>query len=444
MIRLLIIILTLASATRAQSLPESPCGGVFEYEPLGTEPGRWYGVIHLFTSTPLRSLWLNIELDSKAELLGNWIGDVTSKDNMNYKIENTHMMIKPGAPLDVRIFVQYNVLNKAPKLQSIKFNGREICNAGTFVSPDNTPPTQSTTETTKIFTIPPQSPTPPVQPPSEGTPDIVVKGSEVQCGRVINEIPLVVLGTRALEGQWPWQIALYETKIADSKFICGGTLLSHRHVITAAHCTTHEHSRRLKNINSLIVFLGKHNLQTTTYRVQIRFVEQVLVHPEYDPAIYYHDISIITLMETVSYTNRVQPACLWPENLIPLSNIIGKKGSVVGWGYDRTGVLTEELNLVEMQVVSTETCLRSKNEFYNRFTSNYTFCAGNNDGSSVCNGDSGGGMVFKLDDGSWYLRGIVSLSVATPNDNRCDPNSYVIFTDVAQLLPWIKSNVFDY
>lgn len=63
-------------------------------------------------------------------------------------------------------------------------------------------------------------------------------------------------------------------------------------------------------------------------------------------------------------------------------------------------------------------------------------------GTSVCNGDSGGGMVFKID-GSWYLRGLVSLSVARQNEFRCDPSHYVIFTDLAKLLPWIKKNISD-
>ncbi len=65
-----------------------------------------------------------------------------------------------------------------------------------------------------------------------------------------------------------------------------------------------------------------------------------------------------------------------------------------------------------------------------------------NIGTNVCNGDSGGAMIFE-ENGVYYIRGIVSVSMAR-NDSRedkrilCDPNEYVIFTDVAKYLSWIE------
>ncbi|KAJ8712867.1 hypothetical protein PYW08_008171 [Mythimna loreyi] len=116
---------------------------------------------------------------------------------------------------------------------------------------------------------------------------------------------------------------------------------------------------------------------------------------------------------------------------------------VVSWGFDETGQPAEELTLVEMPVVSQETCIRSYSELFERFISDYTYCAGNRNGTSVCKRDSGSGMVFRQN-GLWYLRGLVSLSVARPNEYPCDPTHYVVFTDLAKLLPWIYSKVSDY
>lgn len=64
-------------------------------------------------------------------------------------------------------------------------------------------------------------------------------------------------------------------------------------------------------------------------------------------------------------------------------------------------------------------------------------------GSSVCNGDSGGGMVFAKPGTSgsktiWRLRGVVSIAVARHGQEICDPYHYVLFTDAAQYLDWIK------
>lgn len=61
----------------------------------------------------------------------NWVGDVTTTDNMDFKIENTKMKIEPGPAQAVRFFAQYNQLNKVPRLRAIRLNGREICNANT-------------------------------------------------------------------------------------------------------------------------------------------------------------------------------------------------------------------------------------------------------------------------------------------------------------------------
>ncbi|KAJ8971171.1 hypothetical protein NQ317_013366 [Molorchus minor] len=89
----------------------------------------------------------------------------------------------------------------------------------------------------------------------------------------------------------------------------------------------------------------------------------------------------------------------------------------LGWGFDETGKVTDELTKAQMPIVSQETCIYSFPRLLPRFTSDHTFCAGFQNGTSVCNGDSGGGMVF-LRTGSnpqnpiWQLRGLVSISVA--------------------------------
>ncbi|XP_064292716.1 serine protease 43-like isoform X5 [Plodia interpunctella] len=587
-----VLVISLVGLTLEQnSAPLSPCPNVFSYEPPGTEPGRWYGVVNLSTDSILHSLWLNIVLDSKADILGNWVGDVSTTDNIDFKIENTKMKIHPGPAVAVRFFVQYSPLNPpVPKLKAIRLNGREICNSDapvpvqvydnediqsrpesstyratsrqtdrprpnqgsrpgdsrpvdsrpgdsrptdvrpidTYSRPTSRPsgirpqdevttrPVQGTpAQDGPVYVRPPQdavpskiendpprnhinqpsyhTPSPPFRTtttvrndpedfddprpvdPSEyfggGQPTIVVppSGSNTQphydrdvqqneCGKVVKQNPnpnaLVINGAPTYEGEWPWQIALYQTQTIDYKYICGGTLVSHRHVITAAHCVTLKNRNRVVNKGTLTVYLGKHNLRTSTTGVEIRAVEDVITHPQYNASSFSRDLAVLVLRDPVQYSDWVRPVCLWPENLVDISNIIDKKGSVVGWGFDETGSATEELNLVEMPIVNQLTCIKSYPEFFVRYTSEYTFCAGYRNGiynkqtgnvesSSVCNGDSGGGMVFKIDN-RWYLRGLVSLSVSRHNERRCDPQHYIVFTDIAKFLPWLKQHLSDY
>lgn len=64
-------------------------------------------------------------------------------------------------------------------------------------------------------------------------------------------------------------------------------------------------------------------------------------------------------------------------------------------------------------------------------------------GTTVCNGDSGGGMVFlesnSKQQAAWYLRGIVSVGKSDFFGQYCDTSSFVVFTDVVQHLPWINA-----
>lgn len=51
-------------------------------------------------------------------------------------------------------------------------------------------------------------------------------------------------------------------------------------------------------------------------------------------------------------------------------------------------------------------------------------------------------MSFQ-EDGVYYIRGIVSLTASRGESALCDIKQYVIFTDVAQYLPWIEEVVPD-
>lgn len=56
----------------------------------------------------------------------NWVGEVTTENNIDFKIENTNLTIKPGS-LAIPFFIQYKAGDTPPKLVSIRFNGKEIC-----------------------------------------------------------------------------------------------------------------------------------------------------------------------------------------------------------------------------------------------------------------------------------------------------------------------------
>lgn len=63
-------------------------------------------------------------------------------------------------------------------------------------------------------------------------------------------------------------------------------------------------------------------------------------------------------------------------------------------------------------------------------------------GSAVCNGDSGGGLVFKQE-GKYYLTGIISLSPAK-DANVCDSHQYTLFTKISVYIHFIEEILNNY
>jgi hypothetical protein len=49
-------------------------------------------------------------------------------------------------------------------------------------------------------------------------------------------------------------------------------------------------------------------------------------------------------------------------------------------------------------------------------------------------------MVFKKSN-KWYLRGIVSVSIALQNTLRCDPDHFAVFVDVAKYTEWLSEHM---
>lgn len=121
-----------------------------------------------------------------------------------------------------------------------------------------------------------------------------------------------------------------------------------------------------------------------------------------------------------------------------LSDWVGRPGTIAGWGRDENGNhMTPVVRDTTVRIVSQESCLRSHVAFRD-ITSDRTFCAGAETGNGPCTGDSGGGL-YVSDGGKWFLRGIVSRSIAHGgNKLGCDTNNYSVFVDVPKFVDWIR------
>ncbi|XP_022910323.2 serine protease gd-like [Onthophagus taurus] len=255
------------------------------------------------------------------------------------------------------------------------------------------------------------------------------------CGKSLATNYLISYGHPIERGHHPWLAALYVIQNLGLVFICGGNLISNKHVLTAAHCLR----RNGRNIRTddLLVILGKHNIQQWVDNESLMvYAEQITIHKDYRELFADADIGMITLTKKIEFKTFIRPICLWSEES-NLNRIVGQMGIVAGWGKDENGVQTSaEAKQVVLPIVDSEVCRKSQ-ETLQEVVTERTFCAGFRNGSGPCNGDSGGGFIMQRG-GRWTLRGLVSLSLFDTS-KVCDLSQYLVFTDVSQFTDWIKS-----
>ncbi|XP_062528893.1 serine protease gd isoform X1 [Bombyx mori] len=482
----LLLILLVSAQTKTQPALVSPCPSVFEYDTSIRHPGRWYGVIKLSSDYTIHSLWLRVHFDNHTIAFKNCLGSVTQENIFEFMINRTDFVINPGEVKKVQFYVEYKVTLAPPKVKYILFNGHKICGpsdplilrrsqyryhgtdmTGCPYRPGALPPS-SEEETSRNSTNHIQSTT---KAGAESNSTKKIENTDVEdllggsvtfmlpntinnyhnnsehshCGRIYAKSPLII--GEAIESiQWPWQVSISRWTASslyydvERKYRCSGTLVSTRHVITAAHCLTVLGQTVEQDVE--LIFAGQPRLYVQTVYQQHTLVESknIKVHPEFDYQTFRNDLSIVELQRRVTYSTWVRPACLWPQTPVPEKHR-AKTGVVAGWGFDQSGEQNELLTTIEMSEVDTQSCLQAHDASLANYLTDKVYCAKYVNGTSYCHNDSGGGMMVRVKN-KWYLRGVLSFYYSPELQHACQ--SHALFTDVAKHLPWIKQHVYDF
>merc|ERR1719295_517051 len=252
--------------------------------------------------------------------------------------------------------------------------------------------------------------------------------SDCNCGRTT--LNRIVGGNVATPHSLPYQ-AFVQPCFRGGCFLCGGTLLNKRYVLTAMHCLVDQQGNAP---TSVTVGLGEHDIRSNSEAISPQtFSASVIGRDDYNANSFDNDIAILKLNRDATLNDNVIPACL-PTNVNEL--YANRDAKVSGWGATSQGGSTSNVlkeTTVKITAQSDRTCTRYA---ANGVLPNIKMCAYQQSTDS-CQGDSGGPLAT-MDNGKYTVVGVVSYG------NGCAQTGYAgVYARVTAYDSWIREKISD-
>lgn len=482
---LLALAITLTGIGSAQEeYLRSPCPDIFSYQ-VDPNSNAIFGYVEISNIQVGQVAKLNIDLSIATQLPQDNVGSITLVKTR----EATYSDIIRGNPAQYR--VNFPLQNILPTVINIALNGQTICTGfraqGRVITTINLEHTlytqlgnnngfqyQPPVDTNQLnyqqprpVQRPIQQPQPVPQPRPTNPPQISYRPvtsrppfmpvptqqvSRPNPGRTTISPPassasftcgkpsstglnlLSFYGEKVSKGQFPWIVPLFDhSQVREPTYICGSTIISQKHLITAAHCIYD--SGDFIKAEQLLAIPGMYNIDNfADENAQFAYIQSVHPHDNYiyDDDLNDADIAILYLKKQLTFSAYIIPICLW-KDANDLEPVVDQEGTIAGWGATEKG-RTSIPTYIKSIIVSRKSC---RDNFERMLpTNSRVFCADGR-GSAPCNGDSGSGFALKRGN-QYYLRGIVSKGQIDRATLICDVNKFAIYTDVARFRFWIR------
>ncbi|XP_077290818.1 modular serine protease-like isoform X2 [Arctopsyche grandis] len=267
-------------------------------------------------------------------------------------------------------------------------------------------------------------------------------------------VPFIFNGEVEERGSSPWHVGIYQLRDQDYEHICGGTIVSRKFVITAAHCLLYTPYENFYAVAAGKIYRKWNHRENEEFPyIQRKMIEKVNIPKTYigfDNNL-EDDIAVIVVRTPFDFYNEVHAACLADKDrdlTTYLSHNNG--GKIVGWGVTKEGDIfstSDELLKADVEIIDRDECIGNVPREFIKFVSPTKYCVKGINNMTVCNGDSGGGVLVRVPDSGvfrWHLTGIVSVGILNALRTTCQTNTHTAITSLQSYTKFItkafKSN----
>ncbi|XP_014250068.1 venom serine protease-like [Cimex lectularius] len=242
------------------------------------------------------------------------------------------------------------------------------------------------------------------------------------CGWTNKYRTRILGGVETRPDEWPMMAGIL--LMPEMQHLCGGTIISRHHVLTAAHCLSDKMRKEIRH-ERIGVVVGVHNY-TQIKPDRVLRIRLLVLHPEYTFGKASPDLAILLIDTPLGDGKTVGPVCFSKRRVNP----IHKKFKHLGWGVvsNKSNRTSDVLKMTTLKSVDLRSCqygdlIARKNPFQ--------ICTKQR-GTSMCFGDSGGPLMW-LDPstGRYSLIGVASFA----RDNCLEAS---VSIEVYHFISWIK------
>ncbi len=241
---------------------------------------------------------------------------------------------------------------------------------------------------------------------------LLVSGGHATAGH-----PEIVGGHEADPGRYPFAVALVEhhTPNAWLGYLCPGSLVGDRWVLTAARCVQDLQA------SDVDIVAARHDLTSAEgFRIP---AETIIIHPDHDGAERF-DAALVELTTPVPNARPIGLGDVGATN----------QATIAGWGDTRSEPrLPTTLHEAVTPILPNDECVQI---YGSAFDPDSMVCAGDIDvgGVGTCYDDRGAPLFVRNSGGGWRLLGISGWSAG------CAQAEFPgVFTRVSALRPWVQA-----